>query len=237
MLVNFIHVPKTGGMSLKRICGHLDNHPIRYNPHYADIYDPRIENQLIVVRNPLDRFISAVKYTIQSLKILHTVNRATGALVSTKRISVPTFIGKNKAQIFSRLFHLGVHTSNDWIEILKDKTHKYHDALSYIILNNEFPELKVGPQKCEYIYLFEPQCSWHHRPKFVILMDHFQSELTFLLTSLGVDVDIPHTNRDVSVSDHKISEKNFNWIQEKYAKDFELYYNYKETPYIERIKC
>lgn len=234
MPVNFIHVPKTGGMSLKKICGYLGNHPIRYNDHHADIYDPRIENQLIVVRNPIDRFISAVKYTIQSLKILHRGQR--DGMVQP---AVPK-LGKKKAQIFDRLFNLGVHTPSDWIEILKDKTHKYHDALSYIILNTDLPELKIGPQKCEYIYLFEPQCSWHHEPRFVILMDNFQSELTFLLTSLRLRrVDIPHVNRstDQTTSDHKISEKNLNWIQEKYAKDFELYYNYKETPYTERIKC
>ena len=148
---------------------------------------------------------------------------------------VPTFIGKNKARLFKAVFNRGIQTPNDWITALKETTHDCHDPLHHIISNNEIPPCKIGPQQCEHIYPFEPQSSWHHEPRFVILMNNFQEEIRVLLKSLGVDVDIPHINDTSAPDSNKISDKNIDWVKEKYAKDFELYDNYNEMPYKERI--
>jgi len=66
-------------------------------------------------------------------------------------------------------------------------------------------------------------------------MDNFQEELSFLLKSLDIDADIPHMNKTPRSQDDTISEKNLGWIKEKYAKDFELYYNYNDVLPRERI--
>ena len=242
MLVNFIHVPKNGGISIKEICQKTNNSPLRYNPHYADIYDPRISNQLIVLRNPVDRMLSAIRYTIKSFHLMFEAQSPSHRLDQVRRPPryggvhrIPTFIGKNKARLFKSIFDKGTQTPNDWITALKDTAHDCHEPLHHIISNNETPPSQIGPQQCEHIYPFEPQSSWHHEPKFVILMNNFRSEVTFLLKNLGVEVDIPHINKTPSSSSDKISDENLDWIKEKYAKDFELYDNYNGVPYKERI--
>ena len=240
MLVNFIHVPKNGGISIKEICRKTNNNPLKYNPHYADIYDPRVSNQLIVLRDPVDRLISAIRYTIKSFYLMcegeehnHRLDYDQRKHLKTHR--VPTFVGKNKARLFRAVFNRGTQTPNDWITALKETTHDCHEPLHHIISNNEIPPCKIGPQQCEHIYPFEPQSSWHHEPRFVILMNNFQEEIRVLLKSLGVDVDIPHINDTSAPDSNKISDKNIDWVKEKYAKDFELYDNYNEMPYKERI--
>ena len=66
-------------------------------------------------------------------------------------------------------------------------------------------------------------------------MHNLQEEVGILLKSLGVNVDMPHKNKTLPQDGEKISDKNRDWVKEKYAKDFELYYNYNETSYKERV--
>lgn len=53
MLINFIHIP--GGTSIKEIT----------NNSRTIVYNKNLSNQLVVIRNPIDRFISSVYYAIQ----------------------------------------------------------------------------------------------------------------------------------------------------------------------------
>ena len=238
MLVNFIHIPKNGGISIKEMCDKTNNSPLRYNPHHADIYDPRISNQLIVLRDPLDRLISAIRYTIKSLYLMVEGKKHTPdphRKKDPRSHLVPTFVGKNKGRLFKSIFEIGVQTPNDWITALKETTHNCHEPLNHILANNETSPCKIGPQECEYIYPFEPQSSWHQEPKFVILMNNLQEEVGILLKNLGVNTDIPHKNETLPQDGEKISDKNRDWVKEKYAKDFELYYNYNEASYKERV--
>jgi hypothetical protein len=194
---------------------------------------------LIILRDPVDRFISAVNHVVKSLHLIYESTHYHGEVNY-----IPAFVSKNKARLFKAVFERGGRTPNDWAEILKNKAHDCNEALNHIISNNEPPFLydgkfvtssKIGPQQCKYIYPFEPQSSWYHGPRFVILMDNFQTEVSFLLKSLGVNVDIPHVNKTLSPVSSKVSNENSDWIKEKYAKDFELYDNYSRISYKERI--
>src|SRR5210317_587927 len=58
-MYNFIHIPKNGGTSVKSQC----NGDIIYNGH--NIEPKTLKNSIVIIRNPFDRFASAVSYSIK----------------------------------------------------------------------------------------------------------------------------------------------------------------------------
>lgn len=50
-LINFIHIPKNAGTSIKELC----NNKLKYNGHGTDVFNKNIKNQLIILRNPVER--------------------------------------------------------------------------------------------------------------------------------------------------------------------------------------
>jgi len=60
--INFIHIAKNGGSSIKEYCN--NNNKLLYNGHDAKISN--LDNQMIIIRDPYSRFCSAVKYAIDN---------------------------------------------------------------------------------------------------------------------------------------------------------------------------
>jgi hypothetical protein len=69
--INFVHIPKNAGTELRvRLCGRRSpNFEIVYNGHATD--GRSLTNQLIVLREPVERFASAVRYALQARAPLH----------------------------------------------------------------------------------------------------------------------------------------------------------------------
>jgi len=214
MRTNYIHVPKTGGMSIKAIC---DNNSalVKYNNHHVDIFNPQISNRLLVLRNPIDRFISSVKHLTSDWDA---------------KTHLPIFINRTKIRIVHQLKERGISLADNWIEILRDENHTYNETLLFLLKNNENIS-HIGPYLCEYNFLFEPQSSWHIGEFSVIMFDNFEEEVKRFFK---VD-KVPKVNSSKPNPEETISKKNIEWLKEIYAKDFETYYNYCDTTYNRRI--
>lgn len=61
-MFNFIHIPKNGGSSFKKIC---DNKTITYRHHNFCPFENPIKNSIVVLREPEDRICSAIRYMFQ----------------------------------------------------------------------------------------------------------------------------------------------------------------------------
>jgi len=245
-MFNFIHVPKTAGTSMRHLCLQ-SNGLIKYNGHGADVSSPSIKNQILIIRNPVDRFKSAVKYVSDFFEMceetLSENHKNTNDHFKSirkknkdKKISLPTFIDNRKSQVFKDIQALS-NRPNAWISILREDTGALAYTIKYIIESNVLESALnyIGPKKCQYIFPFEPQASWYLKPSIVIVMDNIEREVNYLTKQLGLDYALPHKNRSSSIDKRSISEKNMKWLQKIYAKDFKLYYNYSETNFKKRI--
>ncbi len=245
-MFDFIHVPKTAGTSMRDLCL-KSNDLIRYNGHGVDVSSSSIKKQILVIRNPVDRFKSAVKYLSDFLEMCEKTILDKPETVQDhfqsireknkhKKISIPTFIDGRKYQIFKNIECLS-NKPNAWISLLRKDTGILAETIEYIMKSNilESSLNYIGPRKCEYIYPFEPQANWHLRPSIVIVMDNIQQEVNYLTKQLGLDFTFPHKNKSSNTDERSISEKNIQWLRKRYAKDFKLYYNYIETSFKKRI--
>lgn len=59
--INFIHIPKNAGSTMRNICNIVG---INYHNHNTNVYSD-IPNQLVILRDPIERFESAVFYALE----------------------------------------------------------------------------------------------------------------------------------------------------------------------------
>uniref|UniRef100_A0A6C0KY43 Uncharacterized protein n=1 Tax=viral metagenome TaxID=1070528 RepID=A0A6C0KY43_9ZZZZ len=154
--VNFIHIPKNGGNSIRKICEKKGINMI-YNGHSTNVYDKDLTNQLVVIRNPIDRFISAVYYAIQ----------VCGRLPHIKNL-------KKK----------GINSPEKWVQIWCDPNHcQYHDLMLEMLNTGHY----IGNKMEKYKYTYSPQSLWINNPKFVIIMDNFKTEIQYFLEKYKIN--------------------------------------------------
>ena len=61
LAINFIHIPKNAGTSIRALCGR----ELVYNNHATDVKDDQIQRQLVILRHPVERFVSAFYYSME----------------------------------------------------------------------------------------------------------------------------------------------------------------------------
>ena len=132
MIINFIHIPKNGGTSIQEIC----NSTIVYNGHKTDVYQKNLSNQLVIIRNPIDRFVSSVYYAIQKWSHDPQIKY----LISKK-----------------------IDTPEKWVQIWSDPKHPYHNNLMSEMINEDH---FIGNKLNKYKWTYSPQSLWINNPKF-----------------------------------------------------------------------
>lgn len=202
MKINFIHIPKNGGTTIKQY-----KKKIKYNPHSINVFSPLLKNQFIIIRNPIDRFLSSVSYALEKY---------------SKEPHIQYLIQKN------------INTPEKWIEIWSDPYHKEYPHLMKEMKNFNHSH-HIGNKILEYNWTYSPQSFWINNPKFIVIMDNFNNEISYFFKKLGIHY-IPHTeNKTIKNGNQSLSEKSIQFLQDFYKNDFILYEKYKNIPFQKRL--
>ena len=199
--INFIHIPKNGGNSIREIC----KNSLIYNGHNTDVFNNKIPNQLIIIRNPIERFISSVYYALQ--------------------------YWSNEPQV-KYLIDNGIDTPEKWVEIWSNKlNHNYKNLMSEMLNKSHY----IGTNLPTYKWTYSPQNLWINNPKFIIIMDNFNEEVIYFFEKYNIDYkEIPNKNITKHI-DSLLSEKSIAFLRDFYKEDFILYEKYKNMKLKERI--
>jgi len=203
MVINFIHIPKNGGSSIRESTNNSSS--IVYNGHDTDVYNTNLSNQLVVIRNPIDRFISSVYYSLQ---------------IWSHEPQVKYLISKN------------IDTPDKWVQIWSDPKHPYHDNLMLEMINKSH---FIGNKLNKYKWTYSPQNLWINNPKFVIIMDNFKTDLQYFFTKYKIKhFDIKKIN-STHHKDYNLSVESIDFLKNFYKEDFILYEKYKNMSIEKRL--
>lgn len=203
-IVNFIHISKNGGTSIKKMKCPM----IRHGYHGRPIEN--LKNQFIIIRNPIDRFISSVHYCLEKASHLPQVK-----VLIDKEITTP----------------------DKWLEIWRNIDHPDYLVLMNEVKNKNNKH-HIGKEVLEYKWTYTPQYKWIDKPSYVIIMDNFNEELQYLLNTLGCSgCDIPVANSTSKKKEQGItlSSENIDFLKKMYEKDFQYYQMYKSIPKEKRL--
>jgi len=192
---NFIHIPKNGGNSIREWS--YNNPLIQHHHHSTDVFNDKLINQFIVIRNPIDRFISSVYYCLQ--------------------------IRKNKPCI-NKLIVKNINTPEKWLHILSDPDHLEYDSVMSILLNTS--KNRIGNKIIKYKWIFSPQIYWVNKPKIIIIMDNFNDEIKYITEKYNLKGNISCINKTCHEYD-MLSQKSKDFLMNFYKEDFILYEKYK----------
>jgi hypothetical protein len=203
--INFIHIPKNAGTSIKELC----NDKLKYNEHGTNVFNPTLNNQLVILRNPVDRFVSAVKYCLYNSKYNSRQQKKTVELLLKNNINTP----------------------DKFINIWKNKNHPKHEILMEEIYNKSH---KIDNKKIKYKWTYTPQLAWFNKPKYILIMDNLDKELKYIFNDLNMPYNLKKQNT-TKKENLTISNENLVWINNFYKEDWVLYNKYKNIPFKNRI--
>lgn len=203
MKINFIHIPKNGGTTIKKYSKNI----IQYNPHSVNVLSPSLKNQFIIIRNPIERFISSVYYALQKYS--------------------------NEPHI-QYLLKKNIDTPEKWIDIWSNPSHTEYPHLMKEMKNFNKSH-HINHKILEYNWTYSPQSFWIHHPTFIILMDNFDFEISLFFKKLGLSYTPSKHNSTFKQTHSPLSEKNIRFLKKFYENDFHLYEHYKKIHYRQRL--
>jgi len=217
-MYNFIHIPKNGGTSLQKVIKNIQT--ITYRPHRVD--PKTVSNTIIIVRDPVDRFCSAIRYAMEIDNC--PIHLANGKL---------SFGKTSQTQLSPKFKNIGITQPEDIIQILLNPEHENYQLADNLIKN--IVGHRIGNKHLTYRWTFTSQKEWIHKPQCVILFENLEEEFSILFSKLGYpNVKLPHSNKTHN-NTNPLSESSIKFLKEFYHDDFELYHKYKQMSLEERL--
>lgn len=164
--MHFIHIPKNAGTSIKKLCKELN---ITYHNHSYDVKKLENEKSFLIIRNPIDRFASAVAYSIKE------------------------GIKHKETNILELVEHKCTNAS-DWAEIIfGNKTdHKMYKNIMLEVLNKKH---KIGKYKPKYKWTYTQQCIWVDNPTQILLFENLNEEFSNMFGIKLSNENVSQTNK------------------------------------------
>mgnify|MGYP001094707747 CR=1 FL=1 len=205
-MIDFIHIPKNAGTSIQEICApNLEGSFITYHGHGTDPGTLDGE-QLVILRDPKDRFCSAVRYSLAFMRDNEDGDPDKYHDFETRDLVDP----------------------NSWIEVLVDINHKQYDLVSREIRNVNH---KVGNMHLDDKWTYTPQHIWLNRcccPR-VALFHELSDDIRYIFTSMNchINYDIPHENAVFKPRNFELSDIAHEYLDKKYHEDIMIFNKYK----------
>lgn len=201
-MIDFIHIPKNAGSSIEKLCDNTSN--LIYKGHQHDPFNS-INNTVIIIRNPIDRFCSAIRYALQKYSY---------------------------EPIIKKLIEKNITTPSKWIEIMQNPYHENYELLMEEIYNKSH---FIGKIKLIYKWTYSPQFLWINNPTYVILFENLEEEIRYFCKKNKINFDIPKTNETIKEFEDNLTNNEINFLKKIYSKDFELYEYYKSLSIEKRL--
>nr|QFG73710.1 MAG: glycosyltransferase family 25 [Megaviridae environmental sample] len=157
--INFIHIPKNAGTSIQDLC----ISKIIYHPHKTNCRG--MPRQLIIIRDPVSRFISAVNYAL-------------------KKHSNATYV--------KPLIENKINTPDKWVNALRNKNSPHNRLVLREMKNRNH---MIGKFKPKLKYTYSPQYFYYHNPKYVVIYENLHVEMNYIIEKLGILGELPQKNK------------------------------------------
>lgn len=204
-MIHFVHIPKNAGTSMKELCvPNLPNSFLAYHGHGTDPLSLNGE-QLVILREPKDRFCSAVRYSLTYMK-----NDSDGDIDK-----------------FYDFEEKGLLDPSTWAEALADINHLHHE-LVYSEVRNVSHE--VGNIPLDVKWTYAPQHIWLNRccsPR-VALFHELSDDLQYLFDSVNKSLkyNIPHENAVTVTGNNELSTIAHEYLNDMYQEDIVIFNKY-----------
>jgi len=201
----FVHIPKNAGTSIRKS---MDSY-IRVSLHntpFSEIRRKKLK-QLIVLRDPVQRFYSSVNFTVR-----------------TESDAVP-------------LKKEGYDDPNDWIQAIYDPSHSHHESVMKNLRPRLHPAFdNIDNKHIDIRWHFAPQYLWLRSPTYVLMFDKLEEEMRFFFKNVLHKRYRKLAVRNKSDKKLKeLSPKNVKLVEKFYAKDIRMYNYYSSLPIEKRI--
>ena len=227
-IINFIHIPKNAGSSIKEIIRntnikHYTGENVKKDFHSKS---STLKNQMIVLRNPIDRFSSSFVYLVEN-RYVNLINN-----VDKHRL-----FNDEEFIAIEYLINIGIDTPEKFVRLWMETKLDYNTIKTTALDKNVSYRFRVLQNILRLCVFFQKQSNWINKnTRYILILDNLNKEINMLFKTLNIDKILPHLNKSsINKNKYNLSQESIKFLKIQYREDFYLYNKYKNIPLRERI--